>query len=181
MEARESSSSRIKSKNSLLEKFFLEELKDVYSAEQQIIKALPKMKKAANSQKLEQAFEDHLEVTNQQVSRLNEIFEHLGETASSKKCEAMEGLIDEGETIIDDTEDGTATRDVGLILAAQKIEHYEIATYGGLAQLARTLGHDEVANLLETTLNEEKETDLLLTDIAENDINYEASEESEND
>jgi ferritin-like metal-binding protein YciE len=89
----------------------------------------------------------------------------------------MEGLIDESETIIDETDDGTATRDVGLIMAAQKVEHYEIATYGGLAQLARTLGYEDVAEMLETTLEEEEEADRLLTDIAENDINYQASGE----
>jgi ferritin-like metal-binding protein YciE len=101
----------------------------------------------------------------------------LGEKAQAKKCDAMEGITKEGESIIEDTEEGTSTRDVGLILAGQKVEHYEISTYGGLAQLARTLGYEDVAGVLETTLNEEKEADELLTSIAENDINYEAAAE----
>jgi ferritin-like metal-binding protein YciE len=108
---------------------------------------------------------------------LEQVFEALGEKAVAKKCDAMEGLVKEGESIIEDTEAGTATRDVGLIIAAQKVEHYEIATYGGLHQLAVTMGHDEVAGILEETLNEEKEADQLLTDIAENKVNYEANSE----
>jgi ferritin-like metal-binding protein YciE len=107
------------------------------------------------------------------------VFELLGKKAQAKKCDAMAGITEEGAGIIEETEKGTATRDVGLILAAQKVEHYEIATYGGLAQLARTLGYTEVASILETTLGEEKEADTLLTDIAENSVNYEASEEEE--
>jgi ferritin-like metal-binding protein YciE len=177
METRASAKTKYSHGNSNLEVFFLDELKDVYNAENQIMKALPKLRKACTSQKLAQAFEEHLQVTNRQISRLEQIFDNLGESASSKKCEAMEGLIDESETIIDETDDGTATRDVGLIMAAQKVEHYEIATYGGLAQLARTLGYEDVAEMLETTLEEEEEADRLLTDIAENDINYQASGE----
>ena len=126
---------------------------------------------------MQQAFADHLEVTKEQVLRLESVFEILGKKAQAKKCEAMAGITEEGNGIIEETEKGTATRDVGLILAAQKVEHYEISTYGGLMQLAKTLGHTEVANILGKTLAEEKETDELLTNIAENDINYQASTE----
>jgi ferritin-like metal-binding protein YciE len=141
------------------------------------VKSLPKMKKAANSEELANTFADHLEVTKTHVSRLEEVFELLGKKPQAKKCDAMEGLVKEGESIIEDTEDGTATRDVGLILAAQKVEHYEIATYGGLRTLATTLGLDDIAGLLEETLHEEKDADETLTSVAENDINYEAAEE----
>ncbi len=166
-------------KDSMLLEFFEDELKDIYWAEKHLVKTLPKMRKAATSEKLKQAFEDHLEVTQTHVSRLEQVFELMGKKAQAKKCDAMAGITEEGAGIIEETEKGTATRDVGLILAAQKVEHYEIATYGGLAQLARTLGRDDVAEILETTLGEEKEADVLLTDIAENDINYEASREKE--
>lgn len=165
-------------KDSLLEEFFLEELKDIYWAEKHLHKNLPKMQNAASSPQLKKAFEDHTRVTSDQISRLEEVFRFLDQEAEAKKCEAMEGLVNEAQTIISDTEKNTATRDVALIIAAQKVEHYEIATYGGLAQLANTLGFDKVANLLGETLEEEKQTDELLTDIAENDINYQASNES---
>ena len=159
--------------------FFVDELKDIYWAEKHLLKVLPKMRKAATSPKLQTAFIDHLEQTKGHVTRLEQVFELMGEKAKAKKCDAMEGITKEGEGIIEDTEAGTNTRDVGLILAGQKVEHYEISTYGGLAQLARTLGRDDVAEILATTLEEEKQTDLLLTDIAENDINYQASQEGE--
>ncbi len=165
--------------DSLLQKYFVESLQDIYYAEKAITKALPKMKKAATSEELMTAFEDHLEVTKQQIERLDQVFEAIGEKAKGKKCEAIEGLIKEAESIIEDTDEGTSTRDVGLIMAAQKVEHYEIATYGGLVQLAQTLGEEEAAGLLQETLDEEKETDQLLTGIAENDVNYAASTESE--
>ncbi len=163
--------------NSMLKDFFIDELKDIYWAEKHLVKTLPKMKKAATSTELQDAFTEHLEVTKTHVSRLEQAFESLGKKAQAKKCDAMEGITTEGEGIIDETEAGTSTRDVGLILAAQKVEHYEISTYGGLAQLASTLGLDDVANLLNQTLAEEKEADSKLTDIAENSINYEAAEE----
>ena len=163
--------------NSLLKEFFVDELKDIYYAEKKIAKTLPKMKKAATSAELKAAFDDHLAMTKIQVERLEQVFGLLGEKAKAKTCDAIEGIIKEGEGIISDTESDTATRDVGLIFAAQKVEHYEIATYGGLAQLAETLGLSEVKELLGTTLEEEKQTDLLLTNIAENHVNYEASEE----
>ena len=168
-----------KADESLLEEFFIDELKDIYWAEKHLVKTLPKMEKAATTQELKNAFAEHLEVTKEHVSRLEQVFEMLGEKAVAKKCEAMEGITKEGEDIIAETEKGTATRDVGLILAGQKVEHYEIATYGGLAQLAKTLSHNDVAKVLEKTLSEEKEADELLTSVAENNVNYEAAEEVE--
>ena len=167
--------------DSMLKDFFTDELKDIYWAEKHLVKTLPKMQKAATSTELKQAFADHLETTLTHVARLEDVFGLLGKKAQAKKCDAMEGITKEGAGIIEETEKGTATRDVGLILAAQKVEHYEIATYGGLAQLARTLGLDDVAEILETTLAEEKETDSLLTQIAEKNVNYMASEEEAED
>jgi ferritin-like metal-binding protein YciE len=167
--------------NSMLTDLFVDELKDIYWAEKHLVKALPKMQKATNSEELKQAIEEHIEVTNEHVSRLEQAFEMLGKKAMAKKCEAMEGLTTEGQRIIEETDAGTSTRDVGIIMAAQKVEHYEIATYGGLIQLAKTLGHNDIADLLVPTLNEEKEADEKLTDIAENNINYEASMENEED
>ncbi len=163
--------------DSLLHEYFVESLQDIYYAEKAITKALPKMKKAATSTELQQAFDDHLVMTQEQVSRLEQVFASIDEKPKAKKCEAIEGIIKEGEGIIQDTDEGTATRDVGLIMAAQKVEHYEIATYGGLVQLAVTLGFDEASELLRATLEEEKQTDQILTGIAENNVNYEASEE----
>lgn len=163
----------------MLQEYLIEELRDIYWAEKHLVKALPKMQKAATSEELASAFEDHLAVTEEQVARLEQVFELLGEKPRGKKCEAMEGLVSEAESIIEDTEEGSATRDVALIIAAQKVEHYEIAAYGGLATLARTLGNEEVANLLGETLEEEKETDELLTQLAENNINMVAAMEDE--
>ena len=165
--------------DSLLKEFFIESLQDIYYAEKAITKALPKMKKAASSEELKAAFEDHLNVTKDQVARLDQVFASIEEKAKGKECEAILGLIKESESIIEDTDEGTATRDVGLILAAQKVEHYEIATYGGLVQLAMTLGLAEAADLLRLTLDEEKETDELLTEITENNINWKAEQETE--
>ncbi|HEY0655362.1 MAG TPA: ferritin-like domain-containing protein [Chryseosolibacter sp.] len=164
---------------SMLQELFLDELKDIYWAEKHLVKALPKMKKAATSEALATAFDDHLAVTQEQVARLEQVFELLGEKPRGKKCEAMEGLVKEAESVIEDTEDGSSTRDVGLIIGAQKIEHYEIASYGGLAQVAKTLGLEEIGNLLGETLEEEKETDQLLTNLAENNINESATQEIE--
>src|SRR5215831_1184348 len=167
------------SEDSMLMDFFVDELKDIYWAEKHLTKALPKLKRAANSEELQQAIQEHLEVTNEHVSRLEQVFEILGKKAQAKKCDAMEGITTEAQSIIEETQDGTATRDVALIMAAQKTEHYEIATYGGLVQLAKTIGQEEIANILHTTLEEEKEADQKLTDIAENNINYQATIESE--
>lgn len=163
--------------SSELMNFFVDELKDIYWAEKHLVKTLPKMRKATTSEELAQAIANHLEETKEHVARLEEAFALLGKKPQAKKCDAMEGITKEGESIIEETEDGSATRDVGIILAAQKVEHYEIATYGGLAQLATTLGLEDVAALLQQTLEEEKTADETLSDIAENDINYEAAEE----
>ena len=165
--------------NSQLEKLFIDSLKDIYWAEKALTKALPKMQKAATTEELQTAIEDHLAQTEEQITRLEQVFELLGKKAQAKKCEAMEGLVKEGESIVEETEDGSMTRDVGIIMAAQKVEHYEIATYGSLVTLAKTLGHEEVANILYQTLEEEKETDANLTEIAENNINWEAEQEGE--
>jgi ferritin-like metal-binding protein YciE len=171
--------SSMRSEESMLMDFFTDELKDIYWAEKHLVKSLPKLKRAANSEELQQAIQEHIEVTNEHVNRLEQVFEMLGKKAQAKKCDAMEGITAEAQSIIEETQDGTATRDVALIMAAQKAEHYEIATYGGLVQLAKTMGQEEIANLLHSTLEEEKETDQKLTDIAENNINYQASEEPE--
>ncbi len=165
--------------DSMLREFFEDELKDIYWAEKHLLKTLPKMSKAATSGELKQAFTDHLEETRTHVSRLEQAFGLLGKKPQAKKCDAMEGITKEGAGIIEETETGTATRDVGLILAGQKAEHYEISTYGGLAQLATTLDLLDVAELLQATLAEEKEADSLLTQIAENNVNYSAAGEEE--
>lgn len=157
--------------------FFVDELKDIYWAEKHLTKALPKMQKAATSKELAQSFADHLKVTNQQITRLEEIFRLLGHKAVAKKCDAMAGLVEEANGIIEETDKGTYLRDVGLVLAAQKVEHYEIATYGGLAQLARVMGNEKIAGLLKTTLIEEKDADDLLTELAESGINEAATME----
>jgi len=164
---------------SMLKEFFLDELKDIYWAEQHLIKALPKMQKAATTTELQDAFAEHLSATKEHIRRLEQVFDMLGEKAQAKKCDAMEGLVKEGESIIEDTEKDTMTRDVALIIAAQKVEHYEIATYGGLVELAITMGLNDVAEVLAQTLQEEKDTDVKLTVIAEGSINWEATTESE--
>jgi ferritin-like metal-binding protein YciE len=168
-----------KDNKTMLEEFFVEELKDIYWAEKYLVKSLPKMQKAATSEELANAIADHKVATEEHVSRLEEVFEMMEETARAKKCEAMDGLIKEGESVIEDTEDESATRDVALIMAAQKVEHYEIATYGGLVQLAKTIGREDIAEILAQTLEEEKEADELLTTIAESSANINASEEDE--
>ena len=163
--------------NTQLEKYFHDALKDIYWAEKHLTKALPKMQKAATTDELKSAIEEHIVQTQEHVSRVEQIFELLGKKAQAKKCDAMEGLVKEGESIVEETEDGSMTRDVGIIMAAQKVEHYEIATYGGLVQLAKTMGLDEAADILNQTLEEEKQTDAGLTEIAENNINWEAEQE----
>lgn len=164
-----------------LEKLFVDQLRDIYYAEKLLVKALPKMAKAATSEELKEALEDHKVETQGQVERLEQIFDILGKRAQGKKCEAMDGLHKEAESIVEETDKGSLTRDVGIIMASQKIEHYEIATYGCLAQLANTFNMGEVATLLQETLEEEKEADKGLTYIAENNINYEAGQEDEED
>ena len=170
-------SSTAEQQNPKLEKFFEDSLKDIYWAEKQLIKALPKMKKAATTKELQNAIDDHTAQTEEQASRLEKVFEILGKKAQAKKCDGMEGLIAEGEKVIEETEEGSMTRDVGIIVSAQKVEHYEIAAYGSLVQLAITMGQSEIAEILNETLQEEKETDELLTEIAENNINWEAERE----
>jgi ferritin-like metal-binding protein YciE len=163
--------------SSRLDKFFLDAVKDIYWAEKHLTKALPKMQKAATSEELQQAIEDHLAQTEQHVGRLEQVFELLEEKPQAKRCEAMDGITKEGESVIEETDEGSATRDVGIIGSAQKVEHYEIATYGTLVQLAKTMGNEEVADILAQTLEEEKQADKLLSQIAENNINWEAEEE----
>jgi ferritin-like metal-binding protein YciE len=160
-----------------MEDLFLDELRDLYDAEKQIVKALPKMTKAARSRELKAAFEEHLEVTKQQVQRLEEIFSQLDEKTGGKKCVAMKGLIDEGQELIDNGEPSSVL-DAGLIGAAQKVEHYEMAGYGTARTFANHLGHTDAAELLQQTLDEEKETDHLLTQLAERQINEEAVEQA---
>jgi len=161
-----------------LRELFVDSLKDIYWAEKALMKALPKMSKNATSENLINAINDHLAVTEEQVKRLEQVFEIIGKKASTKKCEAMEGLIKEGESIMEETEEGPV-RDAGIVAASQKIEHYEIATYGTLAAFAQTLGEEEAVSLLQQTLEEEKEADILLTEAAYNNINFEASGEGQ--
>jgi ferritin-like metal-binding protein YciE len=174
---RKSSSRSQEDDSSLIMELFVDGLKDIYWAENHLLKALPKMLKAAGSEELRTAIENHMEVTREQASRVEEVFGLLEKKVQAKKCDAMEGLVKEGISIIQETRKGTATRDVGIILASQKIEHYEIATYGGLATLAKALGLEEVKNLLGQTLAEEKEADEILTQVAESSINLKAVEE----
>jgi len=163
---------------SLLEKFFIDQLKDIYYAEQQLLKALPEMQKACTTEELEDAFGDHLKQTERHVKRLEKVFQAIDKKPEGKKCEAMDGLIKEAKTIIGETKENTMTRDAALIIAAQKVEHYEIASYGGLVQLAITMNLERVADILDKTLQEEEETDRKLTEIAESSINLEAEEEN---
>lgn len=163
--------------DSKLQEFFEDQLQDIYWAEKKLVKTLPKLQNAATNSELKNVFGNHLEQTRTHVTRLVDVFGILGKEAKSKKCQAMSGIVDEGEDIIDETDEASAQRDVGLIFAAQKAEHYEIATYGGLRQLALTLGYEEVANILGQTLSEEKEADALLTQIAEGSVNKEARRE----
>jgi ferritin-like metal-binding protein YciE len=160
-----------------LEKFFLAQLKDIYYAEKKIVQSLPKMQEATTTDELKEAFEDHLNQTQRHIKRLEKVFNLLNQHAEGEKCEAIEGIAREVDNIIGETEEGTLTRDAALIIAAQKVEHYEIATYGGLVQLAITMGLHEAADLLDKTLVEEEDTDARLTEIAENDINLGAEHE----
>ncbi len=166
-----------KEMNSQLTNLFVDSLKDIYWAEKALTKALPKMAKASTSDDLRSAFQDHLTETQTQIERLESVFEIIGQKAQAKKCEAMAGLTKEAEEMISATEKGSETRDVALIMAAQKVEHYEIATYGSLATLAAQLGYDDAKELLGQTLNEEKNADSLLTEIALSHINAEAEAE----
>lgn len=171
------SSSGSSTDQSKLQEFFIDQLKDIYWAEKKLVKTLPKLEAAATTQELKNAFSNHCRETEQHVSRIEQVFGLLGEDADAVKCHAMAGIVDEGSDIIDETEEGTAQRDVGLIFAGQKAEHYEIASYGGLVQLAKTLNYTDAADVLAQTLAEEKEADALLTQIAERNVNVRASKE----
>lgn len=161
-----------------LKKLYVDELRDLYSAENQLIKALPKMAKGASSAELKQAFEDHLEQTKEHVERLDEIFSRLDEKPTGKTCKAMKGLIEEGSEMLE--EDGEeSVIDAGLIGAAQRVEHYEIAAYGTVRTFANLLGEEEAADLLQQTLDEEGETDKQLSELAEEIVNEEALSQSE--
>jgi len=163
--------------DSALNELFIDELKDIYWAEKHLVKALPKMAKAATSEELRTAIQNHLSETENHVTRLEQAFESIGEKAVAVKCEAMAGLIKEGDEIVSETEKGTITRDAGIISAAQKIEHYEIASYGTLKTLAGVLGYSEAAEILDATLQEEKNADGKLTEIAVSSINQSAKSE----
>jgi ferritin-like metal-binding protein YciE len=167
--------------HSLLHDLFLDELKDIYWAEKHLTKALPKFRKATTNQELADAFENHLVQTEEQIARLEEVFELMDTPARAKKCEGMDGLVREGQQMIEETPKGTSTRDAALIISAQKVEHYEISAYGSLVQLAKTIGRTDVADILAETLAEEKETDQLLTELAISSINIEAESEDEED
>ena len=160
-------------KATTLKDVYVNELRDLYNAEQQLIKALPKMAKAATSEDLRQGFEEHLEQTKGHARRLEQIFQALGESIKGKKCKGMEGIVAEGAEVISEDYEGAAM-DAAIISAAQRVEHYEIAGYGSVHAYATILGETEAANLLDRTLNEEKETDQKLTDLSES-INEEAN------
>lgn len=157
-----------------LNDLFLDTLKDIYYAEKQILKALPKMAKAANSDELRAAFEKHHSETEGQIDRLEQIFGALGKAARGKKCDAIEGILDEGKEIMEEYADAPAL-DAGLLAAAQAVEHYEISRYGTLKTWASTLGHKEAVKLLDQTLAEEKKTDDALSKLAHNAVNSEAA------
>lgn len=161
-----------------LEQLYLSELRDLYSAENQLLKALPKMASGATSPELKEAFEKHLEQTKGHVERLEQLFEQLDESPKGKTCHAMKGLIEEGSEILkEDGEDSVL--DAGMIVAAQKVEHYEIASYGSVRTFAHLLGKDEEAKLLQSTLDEEAETNEILNRLAESVVNPEAVNETE--
>ena len=164
---------------SYLQKFFIDQLKDMHYAENELIKGLEEMKKATTTEELEDAFDNHIKQTQRHIQRLEKVFKLISKNPEGKTCEAMDGLLKECRSIIEETEDGSLTRDAALIIAAQKVEHYEIATYGGLVQLALTMNLNRAAELLDKTLKEEEETDQLLTDIAEAHINVEAEQEGD--
>jgi len=161
-----------------LQKLYTDELRDLYNAENQLLKALPKMAKAASSEDLKDAFEKHLEQTKGHVKRLEQVFDALGEKPKGKTCRAMKGLIEEGSEILKE-EGEESILDAGIIVAAQKVEHYEIASYGSVRTFAHLLGQNKAAELLQTTLDEESETNELLNRLAEGIVNPEAMLESE--
>ena len=161
-----------------LQDLLVDTLRDTYDAEKQLVKALPKMAKAANSEELRAAFEQHLEVTKGQVTRLEKVFKELGVAPRGKHCVAMEGLIEEGKELIEEDHD-PEVKDAGLIAAAQKVEHYEIAAYGTVRTWAEMLGHNKAAQLLQESLTEESEADEELSQLAMTSVNVEAEDGSE--
>ena len=163
-----------------LQDLYIEELRDIYNAESQLVKALPKVAQAATSDELRTAIEDHLEQTKEQIERLDQIFESLGTASKGKKCKAMEGLIEECNELLEE-DIAESVLDAALIAACQRVEHYEIAVYGTLATFAKLLAREDDADLLGQTLDEEKEADEMLTDIAESTINAEAQSEEESE
>ena len=160
-----------------LKDFLVDELKDIYFAEHEIKKGLTKMKGAVTSDKLKKAIDKHFKQTDAHIERLEKAFKLFDEKPAKKKCEAIIGILKEGDDILEDTEEGTMTRDAAVIIALQKVEHYEIATYGSLAELARTIDREDVSKLLEETLAEEKDTDVSLTILAVDKINEDAAKE----
>lgn len=171
----ESKSKKASMKSSQLMELFEDQLKDIYWAEKALIKAIPKMIKNATSDELVDALTDHLAETENQVSRLEKVFESIDKKASAKKCDAMDGLIKEAQEIMESCEEG-AMCDAGIISASQKVEHYEIATYGTLRQFAETLGLSEAVKLLKETLDEEKAADQKLSKVAKAAVNVDAAE-----
>lgn len=161
-----------------LDDLLVHSLKDLYYVEKQIIKALPKMIKNASSEELRQAFENHLGETEEQVTRLEKVFDELGIPAKAKKCPAIDGIIEEAKELMGE-DSYPSVMDAGLIVAAQKVEHYEIATYGCVRTFANVLGYNKIADILQTTLEEESAADKKLTEIAESSINVEAAEGQE--
>ena len=170
-----SASEKTKSPRDGFRKLFEDSLADIYWAEKALTKALPKMAKKATSSELVAALKEHLAVTEGQVKRVEQVFGIIGKPAKAKKCEAMEGLIKEAESIMAETEGGIV-RDAGIIAASQKVEHYEIATYGTLCAFAKTLGETQAAEFFAMTLSEEKEADMALTELAESSINLKAAQ-----
>ncbi|WP_339880732.1 ferritin-like domain-containing protein [uncultured Algoriphagus sp.] len=163
--------SKSKEKESKFKQLFIDEIKDIYWAEKHLVKALPKMSKGATSSILAEAIDKHLTETQEHVSRLEQVFESMGLKPQAKKCEAMDGLVKEAQSILEDTDADTMVRDAGIIIASQKVEHYEIASYGSLVALARKMGMKEAASLLSETLEEEKKADSDLTKLAKSEIN----------
>lgn len=164
-------------KSSKFREFFIDELKDIYWAEHALAEALPEMAAAATSKELAKAFQKHMKETEGQIRVLDQVFELMNEKAEGKKCDAMAGLIKEAKSIIKDTEKDSFTRDAGLVLAGQKTEHYEIASYGTLVEFAEQMGESKVAKLLQKILDEEKKTDITLTMLSESGVNEGAVQE----
>lgn len=160
-----------------LQEFLVDSLKDIYYAEHEILKGLAKMEEGATSKELKEGIKKHTKQTEGQIKKLKEAFSLLGEKPAKKKCEAIDGILEEGESILEETDEGTMVRDVAIIIASQKVEHYEIATYGSLSELAKTLGIFDLSQLLESILLEEKTTDLSLTDLAVSFVNTKAKAE----